>query len=414
MLPLLVSAALAAPTELTWQARLLDPAGGPLDGQYDLTVSLYDAVDADVADAVDSWSFLDAHVDGGFVSVVLSTDTDRLVGNRWVGVAVDSGAELSPRTQLTSVPLAATVTGWVQPLTAVDSCVVADTSTHGLLRYDAATEGLQLCTPSGWRVVTSNQDGSSATTAADSCLSLRQSFPGIDSGVYWVKPAGVPLQAHCEMAVDGGGYTLMMGINPSDGHIGGWGNNYWYGGNDYNSLDNRFGEDFLDADVQALPSQRILIGVHSGDGELIRWRRWDFSTPGQSFLQRINNSFRSRVTGEIAAQAGAPYPSNDPIFAYTGGLFFNFYYGNNGTRISLVNQEQPAAGSNSDDHYGLGVEYCHADNGSYTSPSSSSGSCRYNADAAVAGILTSCQGTDHGANCTTGGNVSYRYLIYVQ
>ena len=47
----------------------------------------------------------------------------------------------------------------------------------------------------------------------------------------------------------------------------------------------------------------------------------------------------------------------DPIFAYKGGLFMNFYYENNGARLAMSGQSYSGENQNDDSTWGLGMEF---------------------------------------------------------
>ena len=108
---LVVSTAWAVPQQLAHQGRLLDADAAPLEGEHDLTFTLFDAPE----DGQEVWSeTIEADLTGGFYSVVLGADEDgntldELVlagGPLWLELRVDDSEPMRPRHKLLSVPYA--------------------------------------------------------------------------------------------------------------------------------------------------------------------------------------------------------------------------------------------------------------------------------------------------------------------
>ncbi len=105
----LPAASAAVPMEFSHQGRLFDGLGAPLSGTHDLTFALYDSA----AGTTSLWS--EAHtgteLSDGYFSVTLGAvntlDADDFDGSTlWLGIGIDSGAEIPTRIALVSVPYA--------------------------------------------------------------------------------------------------------------------------------------------------------------------------------------------------------------------------------------------------------------------------------------------------------------------
>ena len=106
-----LTTASAAPVQLQHQVRVLDAAGGPVNGQRELTVVLYDAaVGGDVAYS----ETFSTTLDDGYAALVLggsdALDDSVFAQPLWAQTLID-GAPIGQRQPLTSTPSAATVRG---------------------------------------------------------------------------------------------------------------------------------------------------------------------------------------------------------------------------------------------------------------------------------------------------------------
>jgi hypothetical protein len=210
----------ATPIALGHQVRALDAAGQPLQGAHDLTVTLWRHPSSTASgDRLWSRAFADVALADGFASLRLdvgeggaAVDSDWFADDVWVGLAVDGGAELTPRQQLVDAPRA----GFAQVAARVrvegaPSELACDEA--GALVYDSSAETLRVCTGSAWRTLYTSTEGSAATNPGTSCKSLHAAQPTLPTGRYWIDPDGpagaAPYEAYCNMADHGGGWTLV-------------------------------------------------------------------------------------------------------------------------------------------------------------------------------------------------------------
>lgn len=138
------STAVAAPSAVLHQGRLLDAQGAPINGTKPVVVAIYPS--ASGGTAVASQSATMTFEDGYYSVEVPSVEPVDLAGDRWLSVTVD-GVEL-PRQPLRASPFAVMAAG--ATFGDVDTaCNAGTTSLHGTIRY--RNHYFEGCTPTGWR-----------------------------------------------------------------------------------------------------------------------------------------------------------------------------------------------------------------------------------------------------------------------
>ncbi len=151
VLSTLASTANAQSVEFTWQGRVLDAAGGPVNGEIEVVASLYDGELA--ANAVWSDTFTVTPADG-YLSLdlgsVATLTPDIMARDRlWVGLQLGVGGPLlGERQRMRAVPYA-TVAGGVRVIDV--SPVATDCEGQvGQLIYDTQAAGLFICDGTNW------------------------------------------------------------------------------------------------------------------------------------------------------------------------------------------------------------------------------------------------------------------------
>jgi cysteine-rich repeat protein len=128
-------------------------------------------------------------------------------------------------------------------------------------------------------------------TIAAHCAEIKAAAPDAASGVYTVDPdgdAGEPaFDAYCDMTTDGGGWTLVLNLDTSDGHVMWWGNAKWTDGTSHGDAATARTADHVSVGWKSYAgASEILLMIHN-EGTTIGWRSFDKMTP-DPMLTHVN------------------------------------------------------------------------------------------------------------------------------
>lgn len=78
---------------------------------------------------------------------------------------------------------------------------------EGQLYYNTDLKIVERCGPFGWI----SPAGQTPETAVPSAKALKEAYPYLSSGFYWLSPNGLaPARFYCDMEYDGGGWAMVM------------------------------------------------------------------------------------------------------------------------------------------------------------------------------------------------------------
>jgi hypothetical protein len=128
-------------------------------------------------------------------------------------------------------------------------------------------------------------------TIAAHCAEIKAGAPDAPSGVFTVDPDGdagePPFDAYCDMTTDGGGWTLVLNLDTSDGHVMWWGNPKWTDGTSLGTAATARTADHVGVGWKNYAgAAEILLLIHN-EGTTIGWRSFTKVSP-DPMLTHVN------------------------------------------------------------------------------------------------------------------------------
>jgi hypothetical protein len=135
---------------------------------------------------------------------------------------------------------------------------------------------------------------------AAKCAEIKVANPAAASGVYTIDPDGdagePPFAARCEMTTDGGGWTLVLNLDTSDGHVMWWANAAWTDGSSFGTAPTALTADHISVGWKNYSDAKdVLLVVHT-EGTTVGWK---------SFTKTVPGAMRSHVMAGDNVQFGA-------------------------------------------------------------------------------------------------------------
>jgi cysteine-rich repeat protein len=148
---------------------------------------------------------------------------------------------------------------------------------------------------------------------ATTCAAIKAGDPMAASGVYPIDPDGngpkPAFDVRCEMAIDGGGWALVLNLDTSDGHVMWWANSKWTDGSTKGTAAAALTEDHVSQGWSDYTGAKdILLVVHE-EGAVVGWK---------SFGKLTVDSMRSLVQGGDNVLIATPAKNSDIAGVWAG------------------------------------------------------------------------------------------------
>ncbi len=203
--------------------------------------------------------------------------------------------------------------------------VPCNAENRGFAYLDDATNSLRICNGKEYFDMALTQPGTKDSPAV-SCAELLKKKPTASSDNYWIDPdASGPISAFqvwCDMKTSGGGWTMALNLDTSDGHVMWWANDLWTNSTTYGDVATPFdGDHKSPAYSQMSATTELLLVVHE-QGKIKGWRH--FKRPNnKTLLAAMKTGDNTLIGSSVVASNFANVWSGERLVRQSTQLFAN-------------------------------------------------------------------------------------------
>jgi subtilisin-like proprotein convertase family protein len=166
------------------------------------------------------------------------------------------------------------VTGALQFLVATSHPIPCTVSNTGAAYVNSVDKALYICNGKDFAPLALQPPLGSEANPGKSCQAIKTAAPTAASGVYWVQPKTKAFQAYCDLSTAGKGWTMLLNLDTSDGHVMWWANDLWTNNLTKGDVTQALKADFKsDAYMDLDTGAEILVVVHE-QGSYKGWKRF--------------------------------------------------------------------------------------------------------------------------------------------
>ena len=203
--------------------------------------------------------------------------------------------------------------------------VPCNAENRGFAYLDDKSNALRICNGKEWFDMALSQPGTQDSPAA-SCAAVLKKKPTAASAIYWVDldagGAGAAFPVWCDMKTSGGGWTLALNLDTSDGHVMWWANSLWTNASSHGDVSKPFDGDLKSPVYSQMNGATELLVVVHEQGTIKGWRH--FKRPdGKTLLTAMKGGDNTLIGASVVASNTAGVWTGERLVRSSSQLFAN-------------------------------------------------------------------------------------------
>jgi hypothetical protein len=195
----------------------------------------------------------------------------------------------------------------------------------GSLRWSGSA--IEVCDGNSWAPIYEPPlDGSTQPQAGHSCASIKSQGHSKGDGLYWIDPndgaTTDAFQVVCDMTTAGGGWTMALNLDTSDGHVMWWANALWTNNATHGTVNAGFNGDHKSpAWMSYTGASKIMVVVH--EQGTIRGYKVFQKVDGKTMFEHMQGGDNTLIGTSVLSSSTGSVWSGERLVRLSSQLYAN-------------------------------------------------------------------------------------------